>query len=121
MTAAAGLPPQPDWVAVLREACQRQTQVTVSRRLGYSASVVSSVLKGSYRGDLGAVERAVRGALMAATVVCPILGELAMDVCAREQRKPFTATNALRVRLWRACRAGCPHSRLTKEDHDALP
>lgn len=49
---------------------------------------------------------------MHATVACPVAGELRMHHCLQNQRMPFAATNPQRVRLYRACRAGCPHSRL---------
>jgi DNA transposition AAA+ family ATPase len=101
-----------DWVDALAEACERSTQKRIADRIGYSASVVNQVLKGVYRGDLSAVEQAVRGALMDLHVECPVLGELAADRCLEIQRQPFAATNATRVRLYRACRSGCPHSRL---------
>lgn len=46
------------------------------------------------------------------TVHCPILGELAADRCLTTQLEPFSAANPLRVALYRACRGGCPNSRL---------
>jgi hypothetical protein len=116
--------PQADWIEVLREACREKTQTRVAQAIGYAGSVVSQVLGGKYRGDLGAVEAAVRGALMGETVLCPVLDEIPRSTCIAEQRKGPTATSALRIRLWRACRAGCAHSRLqppAEEAADAQP
>jgi len=101
--------PPPDWVAVLAEACQTRSQGLVAKRIGYSASVVSQILRGSYRGDLQRVEMAVRGALMAEEVRCPVLGDIARDVCLHHQKRGFDCTSALRARIYRACRSGCPN------------
>lgn len=105
----------PDWVRILAEEVDRTTQTATAKRLGYSSSVVSQTLGKSYAGDLSSVEQAVRGALMGATVECPVLGEIGRDMCLDEQRMPAAATSAMRMQLWRACRAGCPHSKFRSE------
>jgi hypothetical protein len=105
-----------DWQKRLRAECERASQSRVAAQIGYSEGVVSAVLSGSYKGDLGAVQKAVEGAFMGATVDCPVLGDLAANKCLEHQRRPFAATNETRVRLWNACRAGCPHSRLTQQE-----
>lgn len=97
-----------DWIDALRRACEQETQASVAERIGYSASVISLVLKGRYRGNIAAVEQAVRGALMDERLECPILGEVRADVCREHQTRPFSATNPVRVRLYRACRR-CPN------------
>lgn len=102
----------PDWVAELAELATNTSQAAAAKRIGYSAPVVSQVIGRTYRGDLARVEAKVRGALMHATVMCSVLGEIGLDQCRDEQRKPFHATSSVRTRLYRACRAGCPHSRL---------
>lgn len=105
----------PDWIKVLADACTRETQAGVARRLDVSGSRLSQALAGTYPGDMGRLEEIVRGALMGETVNCPVLGEIGRDRCLSEQRKPFTAASSVRTRLHRACRAGCPHSRIVKE------
>lgn len=104
------------WLDVLRRACEKNSQAAVARRLGLSPATVNQVLKGSYKGSLRAVEERVRGALMGLTVDCPILGDIRRNVCLDWQAKPFAATNEQRVMLYRACRSGCPHSKLKVED-----
>jgi hypothetical protein len=104
----------PDWIIVLAEACNRETQTAVAKRLSYSASAVSQVLSNSYqKGDIARFEQIVRGALMAETVICPRLGETPRDVCLNWQRKPFSTANSNAVAMYQQCRSGCPHSRLT--------
>ena len=100
----------PDWIVVLAEEVDRSTQTAAGRRLGYSASVVNQALAASYKGDLRSFEAAVRGALMGATVMCPVLDEITKDLCLEEQRIAKAATSGLRMRLARACKT-CPHSR----------
>ncbi len=107
-----------DWLDTLRAECARTSQARVAAAIGYSPAVVNQVLKGVYPGDLTAVEKAVRGAFMGATVTCPILGEIASNRCLEEQRRDFAATNPQRVMLYRACRGGCKHSRITERSLD---
>lgn len=103
---------QPVWIAALARACERRSQATVAREIGYSPAVINQVLRGRYSGNIERVEKAVRGALLHETVDCPVLGELAGHRCLAHQTRPFATTNPLRVQLHRACRGGCPHSRL---------
>jgi hypothetical protein len=102
----------PDWVERLAEECARTSQSKVAGRLTYSASVISSVLKGTYKGSLDAVEEKVRGVLMGATVECPALGSLSTVHCRewRDRAADFSGHNTLRVKMYRACSA-CPRNR----------
>lgn len=102
----------PAWVEALARECDATNQARAAKRIGYSAAAVSQTLSATYKGDLSAVQRAVEGALMAATVACPVVGPLGTDQCQQNQRTPFSAANPLRIQLYRACRNGCAHSRL---------
>jgi DNA-binding transcriptional regulator YdaS (Cro superfamily) len=104
--------PRADWIDILDRECRRSSQKRAAERLGYSAAVVNQVLKGTYKGDLSAVEQAVRGALLDLKLNCPVCGDLPAQKCLEYQRLPFAATNPQRVQLYRACRSGCPHSRI---------
>lgn len=99
-----------DWMTVLREHRDEHGNGPTASRIGYSPSVVSQVLGGKYLGDMSAVQKAVEGGLMGLTVECPVIGELARNVCLEYQRRPFAATNHLRVQLSRACPT-CKHRR----------
>lgn len=101
----------PDWLLILAENCDSSSQKKVGEEIGYSSTVVNQVLKGRYTGDLTAVEKAVRGAYLNATVLCPVLGDLPVNRCLQHQRQPYANTNRLRVRLYIACRSGCAHAR----------
>lgn len=105
------LPPE---ILVLAEECDRDgaSQARIGTRINYSGSVVNAVLKAVYRGDLTAVKTAIRGRFMAETVDCPELGSIPSNVCHGWQRKKLNSANTINVRLYRACRAGCPHSRI---------
>ena len=104
----------PDWIDCLAREAIRTSGAAVAQRLGYSPAVVSDILRSKYRGAVGAVEQKVRGALMGATLICPVLDEIGRDRCLDEQKKKFSGTSAIRTRLFHACRNGCAHSRLTK-------
>jgi hypothetical protein len=101
-----------DWVEVLRAQCEKTSQSAVSRELNYSPAVINQVLKGTYKGNLSTVELAVKGLFMDGIVDCPVVGEVASNICLNYQKLPFAAINPLRVQLYKACRSGCPHSRL---------
>lgn len=109
-----------EWVITLAEACDRQSQSLVAKRLGYSGSVISSVIKRNYKGSYQMVEQAVRGALMNEKLDCPVLGEIGRHDCLSNQKKAatFNPTSSFRVQLYRACRGNCPFSRmnLAKEE-----
>ena len=102
------------WIHVLRARCAETSQATVARRIGYSPAVISGILKGTYQGSLTAVEAAFRGVFMGQTVACPVLGEIPPRACAEHQARPFGAANPTHTELYRACRAGCPHSKITR-------
>lgn len=112
IAAAAWGEPLPDWIAALASACETSSQRAVAERLGRSAGLVSQVLRCKYPGDMAAVEEAVRGAYMAATVDCPALGALPTDQCQvwQGRARAFANLNSLRVRMFRACNA-CPRYR----------
>jgi hypothetical protein len=103
-----------DWLAALTAACgaRGSSQAKVALRLGVSAALVNQVLRGKYKGSLANIEQRVRGELMAATVGCPILGEISSRRCLDEQARPFAATNPTRVALYHECHGMCPHSRV---------
>lgn len=104
----------PAWIVLLAEECDRASQKKVADAIGYSTAVVNQVLKHRYSGDLTAVEQAVRGAYLNATVACPVLGDLELHRCLAHQRAKFADTNNARVRLYHACHGGCPNARNSK-------
>ena len=112
MTSANAQSPELDWIEVLRGEVNRTSQRQVAKRLGVSAAVVSLVLSGQYPASTESLEQRVRGELMSECVECPVLGEIDRRWCLDWQSKPFAATNPVRVKVYRACRGGCEHSRL---------
>lgn len=96
----------PDWVRVLAEEADRSSQARTATAIGYSAAVVSYVLKRSYTGDLAKVEEAVRASLMEAAVECPELGTMPLADCLDWQKKAeaFHATSGRRRLMYHACR-----------------
>ena len=104
-----------DWMRWLAEECNAASQAAVAKRIGYSGAYISNLLNNKFRGDLSAFEQAIRGALRSETVSCPGIGqEIAGNACLGWQKKArkMRSTNPLRVKMYRACRGNCPHSRL---------
>lgn len=108
-TAAWG-EPLPDWIEELARFADRDGLAGAEKATGYSRSAVSYALNCKYTGDIGRLEEMVRGAMMALTVNCPVLGEIGRDRCLDWQRKPYAATSSHRVQMFRACQ-GCPNRR----------
>jgi hypothetical protein len=104
--------PLPDWIEALTQACDRRSQNAVAKQIGYSGALVSQVINNRYGGGLTAVEQAVRGAFMSATVNCPIVGDLPADICNTHQRASWAPHNPTRIAFYKGCRDGCPHSRI---------
>jgi hypothetical protein len=102
----------PDWVRALARACQESTQSDVARRLDRSPGAINQVLRNKYGASTANLEERVRGLLMAATVDCPVLGDLSTVACQdwREKARTFVPTNAHRARMFHACNA-CPLNR----------
>lgn len=88
---------------LLRKACAETSQAAVAKRLGYSATVVNLVLKGTYTGNLDRVLDVVRLRLGKTHVSCPVLGELEISECAAHQTRPFSMANSHRLRMFKAC------------------
>ena len=93
----------PEWIVVLAEECDRTGQTKAAKRLGTSSAVVNQALQNKYPGRMDTLEQRVRGELMNKVLACPVLGEISARRCLDEQARPFTSSNALRLRLNRAC------------------
>ncbi|WP_299494922.1 helix-turn-helix transcriptional regulator [uncultured Shewanella sp.] len=97
------------WKTILAEQAKTHGQVTVADELGVSKTVVSQLINGKYPGDLTRMQALVEGAYMAKTVQCPIIGDIPLHQCDKYQRNTLTS-HPTRLKLYRACRGGCPHS-----------
>jgi len=102
----------PDWVLSLAQACAASSQSKVAAKLGRSGSLISTVLRAKYPGDLAGIEERVRGLLMSATVECPAMGNLPTHECQdwRKKARDFAPHNMQRVMMYRACKS-CPINR----------
>ena len=94
---------QPDRMDLLRAKCKEFSQAEVGRRIGYSPSAINQAIHGNYQGDLTNLLTRVEEVFGQSTVPCPILGEITLGKCAENRKKPFAATNPIRVRLFREC------------------
>lgn len=106
-------PEIPDWVRVLAGACDASSQSKVARQLGYTAAVISEVIRHQYGAGYDRVADKVRGVLMAETVSCPYGGEIALTVCHRHQDRVAAGdtTHSMIVALRGVCPT-CRHWRM---------
>jgi hypothetical protein len=99
----------PDWVVVLAQECDRHGQAPTARRVGVAKTTINEVVRRTYKARTANVEQKVRGALMGKTVNCPVLGEITLDHCIKNRKRPFSAANPINVALHRTCPT-CPHN-----------
>lgn len=101
----------PAWIADLAQECEASSQNKVAARMGYSAGLISQVLRAKYPADLAAVEEIFVGVFQSATVECPRLGRIPGQDCRsyRAQAKEFQPTSNFRAQMYRACR-NCPRN-----------
>ena len=99
----------PDWVLQLASEVELSSQAKVAGKLKISSSSISQVLRKKYGASLANIEAAVRGNYMDEDVKCPALGLIGAHKCRDWRRKAgdYQATNAHRVRMFRACN-NCP-------------
>ncbi|HRD68226.1 MAG TPA: XRE family transcriptional regulator [Candidatus Competibacter sp.] len=111
------VPETPDWLEALRDACAESSQAAVARRLGVSPAMVNQAIKGLYKGDLDRLQGLVEGVLLRQFVDCPAAEDMPKHRCLEHQARPRQSAfvNPLFAKLYRACRSGCPHSKLPKE------
>lgn len=102
--------PPPDWIVALAGALDSGlSQPTAGAKIGVSGGAISAVLSRSYAGRMDRVEARVRGALMQATVVCPVEGAIPKNRCADNQVLKPSAASPARARFPHACK-GCPNA-----------
>lgn len=100
-----------DLITMLRQAVDEAgSQSAVARRIGYSPAAVSQVLSGKYGGDMGIFLAKVEEVYGSRQVDCLVLGRIGLSRCAEERRTPFSASNPVRVRLYRVCKV-CGNNR----------
>ena len=104
-----------NWLCVLQQEVDRSgnSQSKMAKKLGVSTSMLSQVLRGIYPGSIDALKVKVEGMFMDHNVTCPLKGIIPVNECQEHQKRPFSSSNRERVKLYRACRSGCPHSSLT--------
>lgn len=98
----------PDWVKALAEACDEAGLRKTAAKLHVSSAMASLAINRK-RIDLSFIKYPVEKTLMVTMVACPVLGVMGRDECLREQAKPFSSVNPLRVQLFKTCRGGCPY------------
>lgn len=94
---------------VHRAVLEEGSQAKVAVKVGYSTATISQLMSGSYKGSTEAVLVRFEEVYGSRIVECPLLGEIRLANCVKERRRPFSATNPQRVRMYRACRH-CEHN-----------
>ncbi|EJK2116150.1 helix-turn-helix transcriptional regulator [Vibrio navarrensis] len=102
------------WLDALKAEIEKpgNSQNKVAKELGISTSKLSQTLRGVYPGSVEDIRIKVEGMYLTRTVTCPVKGDIPIHECADNQQRPFSSSNRERVRLFKACRSGCPHSKL---------
>lgn len=104
----------PDWVKALAEACDETSLRKTALKLNASPAIVSLAV-GNKREKLDFIKAKVEAVLMVTMVACPVLGVIGINRCLQEQAADYSGNNLMRVKLYRACRNGCPHYKEPKK------
>ena len=110
---------QPKWLSVLIEQTTQHGQLSVAKELGVSKTAISQLVNGKYPGAMDRMQKLVEGAYMNQVVTCPIMGEISLHECDKHQRNTSTS-NPQKLRLYKACRSGCPNSQQPKKFNKAI-
>lgn len=112
-----------NWLEILQSEVDRQgkSQNKVAAELGISTSKLSQTLRGIYPGSTEDIQLKVESMYMSKTVFCPALKrDISLRECAGNQERPFSSANRERVKLYKACRSGCEHSKLEQTANSKL-
>jgi len=89
---------------LLRDAVETHgSQAKVGKMLNYSTATISQVLSGNYQGGLDTFLARVEEVFGTRIIACPLLGDIPLNRCVKERRRPFSTANPLRVQLYREC------------------
>lgn len=107
-----------NWLEELQAAVKGSSLAVIAERLGFSRTTISMVCNGKYKGNLDNVRERVESVLLGKSVICPILGQIPAHQCkAHQARRAGDVSSAPNeIKLYKACRSGCPHSQLAQEE-----
>ena len=115
-TAWNGAPP--DWIVKLATACDATSQSIVARELRVNGGYLSYALRNQKPEYHQRVRDATRARLMGETVCCPVLGNIALDLCAAHRRSRLKPTGPAQRELRATC-PNCIHNQNSKGDDHA--
>lgn len=99
--------PLPAWIAALARAADGKSVRGTAAVLGVSPALVSLALRNRYPRPLDMLRAKVEAVMSYEIIPCPIMGMITRADCLHWQNLPYVGSNALRVAVYRACRAGC--------------
>ncbi|MGL5391787.1 MAG: hypothetical protein ACRDA8_10535 [Shewanella sp.] len=99
------------WLAMLQLQVKTLGQRTVAEQLSLSTTTISQVCNEKYPGDMARIQALVESVYLDKQVHCPVLGDIPWHQCQQHQKNHYTG-NPQKLRLYKACRSGCPHSDL---------
>tara|TARA_R110002095_G_scaffold66101_3_gene56004 strand:+ start:630 stop:971 length:342 start_codon:yes stop_codon:yes gene_type:complete len=101
------------WFKALKKEVENTSQNKAAKKIGVNASYINAAIQGnSFPGRIDRFIAKIEGALLNQKVMCPVAGEISKDLCQSHQERPWSNANSMTVRLFRACRNGCAHSKL---------
>jgi hypothetical protein len=99
------------WIEILRKEVDAKGPKVVAKEIGYSRATVDLVLRGTYEGSRDKVAERVMNIYGSNGMVrCPVLGEIAPNICAEKwtlaKKIGMMASNPEKLRLYKTC-LGC--------------
>lgn len=109
--------PLPEYIRLLAEACDRQTQTAVAAKLGKSGGYVSRVLRKAYAGSYEEAETLIRAKFGDDQVPCPLFGPIPLASCIQLRRRKQPPQNHMHHACARSC-PECPNNTDRPQDEE---
>jgi hypothetical protein len=102
------------WLDELKQQVESTSLATAAHAMGVSKTAISLLLAEKYGADTSKMQALVESVFMGHKIDCPILGSLPKHKCKQHQHCTHVGSQPQQIRLWKACRSGCPHSQLNE-------
>jgi len=102
----------PDWVLTLAKKCDKLGLQETAKLVAVPDITLSRIIKNQFYGNSSKIQETIEGLFSDLVVECPVLGDIPYSKCIKQQRSEFSSANSVKIQLYKACRTGCPHSKL---------
>ena len=103
------------WLDELKKRVDMTSMTVVAKEMGLSKATISLVINGKYNGNMDRVQLLTESIYLGHNVECPVLGLIPKHKCIAHQEAKHVGSTPQGIQLYKACRSGCPHSKLEEK------